>query len=85
MTADLQGEKLLLTPLEAAALLGIGRTKVYALITSGKLASVRIDTSRRIPRAAIEAFVAALTVAAPGIHTLPGDGDTRPSTAYGQP
>lgn len=42
-------DKLLLTPVEAAALLGIGRSKVYELMRTGTLASVRIDNCRRIP------------------------------------
>lgn len=53
-------EKLLLTPVEAASMLGIGRTKLYELLKSELLASVLIDTSRRIPRAAVEEFIADL-------------------------
>lgn len=45
--------KLLLTPEEAADRLSLGRTKVYQLITSGALKSVRIGKSRRIPTAAL--------------------------------
>lgn len=48
---------LLLTPEEAAAALGICRTKVYELMGTGKLESVRIGTSRRIAVAALEEFV----------------------------
>ena len=50
---------LLLTPEQAAAVLGICRTKVYELIGTGKLESVRIGTSRRIAVAALEEFVPA--------------------------
>ena len=50
---------LVLTPEEAADLLKIGRTKIYALIQRGELRSIRIDKSRRIPYAALEAFVEA--------------------------
>ena len=39
-------DKLLLTPEEAGEVLGIGRTKVYALIADGDLLSVRIGNSR---------------------------------------
>ena len=53
-------DKILLTPLEAAALLGIGRTKLYDLLRSGQLASVRLGGSRRIPRSAVEALVVQL-------------------------
>jgi excisionase family DNA binding protein len=52
--------KLLLTPEEAAAVLGIGRTKVYELMLSNALESVKIGASRRIPTDALDTFVAAL-------------------------
>ena len=42
---------------EAAAVLGIGRTNVYALLKTGELRSVKIGGRRLIPRAALEAFV----------------------------
>ena len=50
-------DKLLLKPEEAAELLSIGRSKVYELIGTGELASVRIGTSRRIPADALAEFV----------------------------
>lgn len=40
----------LLTPEQAAAALAIGRTKVFELLRSDDLESVRIGSSRRIPR-----------------------------------
>ena len=52
--------KLLLTPTEAAELLGVGRTTVYELLNAGRLESVRIGRSRRIPRAALVGYVARL-------------------------
>ncbi len=52
--------KVLLTPEEAAARLGIGRTKVFDLMANGRLRSVSIGRSRRVPTAALEAFVAQL-------------------------
>lgn len=63
---------ILLTPTQAAALLGIGRTKVYELITSGRLFSLRIDSSRRVPRASVDAFVAALVDEADVAHSKRG-------------
>jgi excisionase family DNA binding protein len=45
---------------EAAAALGLSRAKVYELINSGALRSVRIDGARRIRAADLEAFVASL-------------------------
>ncbi|MDP9408203.1 MAG: helix-turn-helix domain-containing protein [Actinomycetota bacterium] len=53
-------DKLLLTPTEAAALLGIGRSKVYELIKSGQLSSVRIGACRRVPAEAVREFIANL-------------------------
>lgn len=53
-------DKLLLTPTEAAGALGIGRSKVYELLQTGQLRSVRIGTCRRIPADALQALVAAL-------------------------
>lgn len=53
-------EKLLLKPEEAAEVLSIGRSKVYELIGTGELASVRIGTSRRVPADALVEFVTRL-------------------------
>ena len=44
---------LLVCPEDAARALGIGRTKVYELMRSGALRSVRLDGSRRIPVTAL--------------------------------
>lgn len=55
-------DKLLLTPVEAATLLGVGRSKVYQLLKSGQLTSVRIGRSRRVPAEAVQKFVAGLQV-----------------------
>ena len=48
---------LLVCPEDAARALGIGRTKVYELMRSGALRSVRIDGLRRVPVAALAEFV----------------------------
>lgn len=53
-------EKLLLTPAEAAICLGIGRSKLYELLAAGVVGSIRIGKCRRVPLAALEAFVASL-------------------------
>lgn len=42
-------DKLLLTPPEAATMLSIGRTKLYDLLRTGALFSIRLGGSRRIP------------------------------------
>jgi excisionase family DNA binding protein len=49
--------KLLLRVEEAAALLDVGRTRIYDLITSGALQSVKIGGSRRVPAAALQRYV----------------------------
>ncbi len=51
---------LLLTPLQAATVLGISRTRVFALLARGEIESVHIGRSRRIPAAALHDFVARL-------------------------
>lgn len=53
-------ERALLTPEEAARVLGIGRSKVYELILAGTLESLKIGACRRVPADAIDAFIAAL-------------------------
>lgn len=54
---------LLLTVVEAARLLGVGRSTAYELLASGELESVHIGRSRRIPVAAVESYVAGLRAA----------------------
>lgn len=62
MSADLeQTPVLLLTVEQAAALLGIRRTKLYELLGRGLIHSVKIGACRRIPRSALDAFVATLS------------------------
>jgi excisionase family DNA binding protein len=55
--AGLIVEKLLLTPEEAADVLSLGRTKVYELIGTGALRSIRIGKCRRVPVAALEELI----------------------------
>jgi excisionase family DNA binding protein len=55
--------KVLLTIEEAARLLGIGRTKAYALVKSGALASVQIGRLRRIHVQALNEFASHLNSA----------------------
>ena len=70
MTAtDVTGPvRLVLTVEEAAERLGIGRTLMYALVTSGEVESVRIGRLRRIPADALERFVT-------GLRRWPSDRD----------
>jgi excisionase family DNA binding protein len=55
-----QVSRLLYRVSEAALVLSLSRAKVYELINSGALRSVRIDGARRIRAADLEAFVASL-------------------------
>ena len=52
--------RLLLTVPEAAEALAISRSKLYELIATGLVRSVRIDGSRRIPVEALETYVTGL-------------------------
>ena len=54
-------DKLLYTPNQAAETLGIGRSTLYLLLAQGAIASVRIGASRRIPAAALHAYIHELT------------------------
>ena len=60
----LAGSSLLLTPEEAAAILRIGRTTVYALMRAGDLRPVHIGRSCRLPRAELERYVRCLETSA---------------------
>jgi|GEM_PF-4450853 len=52
---DLMAEGLL-DPKEAAAFLGIGRSKVYDFMASQDLPYVKLGKSRRIPKVALKIF-----------------------------
>src|SRR4051812_14732264 len=58
-------EALLLTPEEAARLLRIGRTTVYALMKAGHLRPVHIGRSCRLARAELERYVNRLNAPEP--------------------
>jgi excisionase family DNA binding protein len=53
-------ESLLLTPKEAATVLRVGRTTVYALMKAGDLLPVHIGRSCRLLRAELERYVRTL-------------------------
>jgi excisionase family DNA binding protein len=53
----LSGPRGLLRVEEAAAWLGLGRTKTYELVGCGALPSVCIGRSRRVPVSALETFI----------------------------
>jgi len=50
-------ERLLLRPIEAADLLGVGRSKVYDLIATRQIPSIRVGGSIRVPARALEQWV----------------------------
>lgn len=63
--------RLLYPPTEAAAMLGLGRSKLYELISSGELESVKVGKSRLVPAEALENFVRRLRVGPEGGSTAP--------------
>ena len=64
-------ESLLLTPEEAARLLRIGRTTVYALMKAGDLRPVHIGRSCRLARAELERYVNRLHAPEPSERRRP--------------
>ena len=54
-------ERLLLRPQEAADALGLGRSKVYQLLATGDLPSVRIGRCVRVPVAALREWIERLS------------------------
>lgn len=55
----------LLTVPQVAQALALGRAKTYQLVSRGEIASVKIDGSRRIRPADLEAYIAGLTPSRP--------------------
>ena len=64
----------LLTPTEAARRLSLGRTRLYQLLGSGELPSVRVGKLRRIPAKAVRAYVDGLVAVQLGRSLPTGDG-----------
>ena len=50
-------EPLLVSPREAAAILGIGRDACYQLIREGRLPTLKVGRSIKVPRIALSRFV----------------------------
>jgi excisionase family DNA binding protein len=50
----------LLTATEAAALLGIGRSKLYELMARGAITSVKVDRCRRFRQSDVDRFINSL-------------------------
>jgi excisionase family DNA binding protein len=66
----LADDALLVTPEEAAKLLRVRRTTVYALMKTGDLRPVHIGRSCRLPRGELQRYVDGLTTPS---STQPGD------------
>lgn len=64
MTETARGERALLDIPTVAHRLSIGRSLVYELIRRGELPSVRVNSSRRVRAADLEAYVERLGTAA---------------------
>jgi excisionase family DNA binding protein len=60
-----EDDRLLLTVPQAARILSIGTTLAYELVGRGVLPHVRLGRALRVPRATLEAWVAANTIATP--------------------
>lgn len=54
-------DRLLYRPKALSAVLGLSRSKVYELLASGVLPSIKIAGSVRVPRAALEEWIRAQT------------------------
>ena len=64
---------LLVTVETACFLLSLGRSKVYELIASGALPSLRIGSARRIPVTAVQDWIAAASRSAGGAGPVQAD------------
>ena len=53
----------LLTAIEAAEVLGIGRSKLYELVARGLVQSVKLDRCRRFRRSDLDRYIRSLPVA----------------------
>jgi excisionase family DNA binding protein len=55
---DSRPMKLLLTPDEAAAALGVGRTLLYELLMSKEIMSLKLGRVRRVPMTSLVEYIA---------------------------
>jgi excisionase family DNA binding protein len=46
-----------LKPMEVAAILGVGRSRIYQLLQSRELASIRVGVGIRVPLAWVEEYI----------------------------
>jgi excisionase family DNA binding protein len=61
--ADLREPDRLLTVAEAAAVLGLGRSKLYELMARGAIHSVKVDRCRRFRRSDLDRYIRSLPAA----------------------
>lgn len=66
---SLLGTPLLLEVADAAAILGMGREKVYGLIRDGRIRGLRFGRLWKVPRSELEAFVERELEAQHGAYT----------------
>ena len=66
MSEEEEMEPLLLRAGDVARLLGLGRSKVFAMLASGELPTVRFGRSVRVPRMALERWIEERTQQASG-------------------
>jgi excisionase family DNA binding protein len=77
-------DPLLLTPEEAAQILRIGRTTLYALMKAGELRPVHIGRSCRLSRAELDRYVKRLQAPPPPPATRTPPGRRRATTNQGR-
>ena len=51
-------DRLLLRPAEAAEAIGVSRSRMYELLASGDVPSIRVGRTVRVPVAALQAWIA---------------------------
>ena len=73
-------ETLLLKIPEVMARLSVGQTKVYELMSSGELRSVKVGRSRRVPSNELERFMAELDDSRPNLRLPAPRGSTAPAS-----
>jgi excisionase family DNA binding protein len=66
-------ERLLLKPLDAAAMLSIGRSKIYEMIYRGDIPSVRVGGMIRVPLSAVEKFAHDAKATTESVSARPAD------------
>jgi excisionase family DNA binding protein len=74
--------KVLYTPLEAASALGVSRSTLYLLLSSGQINSVKVGALRRIPVDALADFVDRLRTEPSNEHRPDWTNPTTPKASH---